>query len=298
MHTKFLATIALLLSVLTASAQRAMSTKEYIDTYKEIAIEQMKKHKIPASITLAQGIIESGSGSSRLAVKANNHFGIKCGKGWSGAKIYHNDDRRGECFRKYRSARESYVDHSVFLTSGARYAALFDLKITDYKGWARGLKTAGYATNPQYANILIRTIESNNLHRFDTHSGVVAASKEGLAKQIDKRGRQWGYNNDVKYVVALANDSFERIAQQYHIKLDKLLQINDLNGLISLREGVAVYVKSKKNSSSVASYHVVKPGETVHSIAQKYGIKVKALKSHNRKLKKREIEVGEQLKLQ
>ena len=141
--------------------------KEYITGYSNIAITQMKKHKIPASITLAQGILESGSGNSYLARSSNNHFGIKCGSQWKGKTSYHDDDKENECFRAYSRVKDSYLDHSVFLTSNQRYAFLFDLKENDYKAWARGLKKAGYATNPHYADRLIQLIEEEKLYVFD-----------------------------------------------------------------------------------------------------------------------------------
>ena len=140
---------------------------DYIEKYKDIAMREMQEYKIPASITLAQGLLESGNGNSELAKKSNNHFGIKCHKDWTGKRTYHDDDEKGECFRVYESPEDSYRDHSIFLKKGQRYAFLFDLKITDYKGWAKGLKKAGYATLPVYANVLIKLIEDYNLAQYD-----------------------------------------------------------------------------------------------------------------------------------
>ncbi len=165
---KRLLALMFMLIPLSVFAQSKMSPEEYIYMYKDLAISEMQISGIPASITLAQGMFESGYGGSRLAVKANNHFGIKCGGDWRGATISHDDDAKGECFRKYRTVEESYSDHSKFLTGRDRYASLFDLKITDYKGWAKGLKSAGYATNPNYANMLIDIIERYNLQKFDS----------------------------------------------------------------------------------------------------------------------------------
>ena len=155
------------LSVSVSAQRRNQAYEDYIKKYRGIAVEEMRKYHIPASITLAQGLLESGAGRSTLARKSNNHFGIKCGSSWDGRTVRHDDDRRNECFRAYRHAKESYEDHSKFLRTGARYAFLFRLKITDYKGWARGLKKAGYATDPSYANKLIGLIEEYELHRFD-----------------------------------------------------------------------------------------------------------------------------------
>lgn len=162
-----------LLSGMTLGAQtRNRAYEEYIEKYREVAIEEMKRYHIPASITLAQGLLESGAGRSELARKSNNHFGIKCGSTWEGRTVRHNDDAPRECFRAYRHARESYRDHSKFLSTGARYAFLFRLKITDYKGWARGLKKAGYATDPRYAQRLIDIIELYDLDKYDRKDGL------------------------------------------------------------------------------------------------------------------------------
>ena len=166
------AIFALLFVSVAAQAQRRNARyNEYIKIYAPLAVEQMQQHKIPASITLAQGLLESGAGYSELARKSNNHFGIKCGGNWKGRTVRHDDDRRQECFRAYRHPKESYEDHSIFLKRGARYAFLFDLKITDYKGWARGLKKAGYATDPSYANRLITIIEDYELYKYDSKGG-------------------------------------------------------------------------------------------------------------------------------
>jgi hypothetical protein len=159
----------------TLSAQN-MSRAEYIAKYKDLAIAEMNQYGIPASITLAQGVLESGDGNSELARKAKNHFGIKCHSSWEGKKVYHDDDEAQECFRKYPTVAASYRDHSVFLQK-ARYAALFELSITDYKGWAKGLRKAGYATNPKYADLLIKIIEDNQLYVYDKASDVPFASK-------------------------------------------------------------------------------------------------------------------------
>ena len=146
-----------------------ITRNEYITKYKDEAIYQMTKYKIPASITLAQGILESGDGNSELAKKSNNHFGIKCHSNWEGDRVYHNDDKKNECFRKYNQVKDSFDDHSEFLLK-PRYAALFEYPLTDYKSWARGLKKAGYATNPNYAKLLIKIIKENDLDQFDLES--------------------------------------------------------------------------------------------------------------------------------
>ena len=172
MRIKLFAYFILLLAILlwheeAYSQAKSQDVLNYIERYKDIAMREMQEYKIPASITLAQGLLESGNGKSELSRKSNNHFGIKCHKDWTGKRTYHDDDEKGECFRVYDDPEQSYRDHSVFLRKGQRYAFLFDLKITDYKGWAKGLKQAGYATLPVYANILIKLIEEYNLTQYD-----------------------------------------------------------------------------------------------------------------------------------
>lgn len=167
---KFAFAATLLLLFVNPAIAQEITREQYINTYKDIAIRQMKLYGIPASIILAQGCLESGNGNSRLAVKGNNHFGIKCHNTWKGRRIYHNDDEKGECFRRYTQAEDSFKDHSEFLRNGKRYQSLFDLSKTDYKAWAHGLKAAGYATNPKYAQLLIDIIERDQLYRYDTNT--------------------------------------------------------------------------------------------------------------------------------
>ena len=171
--TYWLMVAVLLCGVSTGMAQqRNKAYEDYIKKYRSIAVDEMKHYRIPASITLAQGLLESGAGRSELARKSNNHFGIKCGGSWDGRSVRHTDDAPNECFRAYKHAKDSYRDHSKFLRSGARYAFLFRLKITDYKGWAKGLKKAGYATDPKYANRLINIIETYDLDKYDKKGGL------------------------------------------------------------------------------------------------------------------------------
>lgn len=187
----------------------------YIDSYSEIAKDKMRTHKIPASITLAQGILESGSGRGRLAVKANNHFGIKC-HGWQGAKIYHDDDRSQECFRKYKKAETSYEDHSEFLTGRKRYADLFKLKPDDYRGWAKGLREAGYATDRKYPQKLISLIERYQLYKYDEE--VLGKSKK--TSILDKE-------TTVKHVVA-KGDTLYSLSRFYKTTVDAIKAKNNL----------------------------------------------------------------------
>ena len=166
---------------LLLSAAGSEDQEAYIKRWKDEAIRQMVEHRIPASITLAQGILESGSGKSELSSKSNNHFGIKCHKGWEGGRTYYDDDKKGECFRVYDDARDSYHDHSLFLKRD-RYASLFDLRIDDYKGWAKGLKRCGYATSPTYAKALIELIERHGLDRYDDE-GIQWIKRGGMPQQ-------------------------------------------------------------------------------------------------------------------
>lgn len=270
--------------------------QEYIYQYKDIAIEQMLKYKVPASITLAQGLLESGAGRSRLATKGNNHFGIKC-HGWGGGTIYENDDARNECFRAYASAFDSYEDHSRFLVSGQRYRSLFSLKSTDYKGWARGLKKAGYATSPTYAETLIGIIQLYKLHEYDK-----AKSFDRFLSEHQKGGqlhRIVMFNKNY-YVVARRGDSFESIGREIEISYKKIAKYNERDKNSPLTEGEIVWLK-KKQTKAPADYkdrkHYVRQGESMYSIAQKYGIRLKSLYQMNHLSPDYDLKVGDALKL-
>lgn len=299
------------------AAQHKMTPEQYILTYRDIAVQKMQRHGIPASITLAQGLLESGNGGSRLAVEGNNHFGIKCKGSWTGAKIYHDDDEKGECFRKYPSPEMSYEDHSVFLTTSPRYAQLFTLKPTDYKGWAYGLKAAGYATNPQYAPILISLIERYGLDAYDRNQNNNWFSYEeprpskdadGLSKTPDKKGRRWGFRNGVRYVISVPGDSWGKIARNAGLTKAELFSYNDFKDMdVELRPGMALYVRKKRNrylDKSVVS-HVAGQGETLHSISQKYGVRMRSLQRKNPTLYNindkgstpREVGAGQQVRI-
>ncbi len=270
-----------------------ISREEYIQLYKDIAIEEMNAYHIPASITLAQGILESGNGNSTLARKANNHFGIKCHKGWSGKTFHMDDDEENECFRRYEDPYESFKDHSIFLTTRDRYAFLFNLEINDYKGWAHGLKQAGYATNPHYPKLLIKLIEEHHLYTYDQYykgRGMVAdrvTVKPGAAPGDDFKALEIGAanrkiysNNGVKLIRANRGDSFYQIAQDFNIYTWQVRQYNELNKKSHIAEGQIIYLEKKKNQGAVP-YHIVQPGETLHDIAQAYGIRLKKLCKYN-----------------
>lgn len=270
--------------------------QDYFDQYKDVAVEQMLKYHIPASITLAQGVLESGAGRSELATRANNHFGIKC-NGWTGRKSYHDDDERNECFRAYDNVYESYKDHSIFLTTSKRYSSLFQLKLTDYKGWAKGLKACGYATSPTYATKLIEIIQLYKLYQYDT------------AKGYDKFQTQQVKNGDLRhiyafnknyYLIARKGDTFRSIAKEVDVSYRKLAKYNERNKNDKLEEGEIVWLK-KKRSKAPKDYkgrvHYVKAGESMYSISQRYGIRLKKLYKINNLPPDYQIRVGEAIRL-
>ena len=268
--------ILVLLSLLLISFNvMADKRKEFIRKYKHIAIREMERTGIPASITLAQGILESGCGESELAVNANNHFGIKCHETWNGDTYTMDDDTRDECFRKYKNIEQSWIDHSDFLTSRPRYAGLFSIPTTDYKAWAKGLKAAGYATNPQYANMLIKIIEEEELYKFDrsikrpgTPPTITAEEfAQSVATQdhpntTNYRNRE-EMRNGIICIETMPGDSFEKIAGYYGIKLKKLLQYNDKSSS-TLDPGQLVFLKKKKSKAARGyEFHRVKAGDTM-----------------------------------
>lgn len=297
--------------------QQRISTEEYIITYKDIAIEKMKNYRIPASITLAQGILESGSGNSRLAQKANNHFGIKCHKGWTGKTFYMDDDEKNECFRKYKKAEDSYRDHSLFLTQRGRYSFLFDLKITDYKAWAKGLKKAGYATNPKYPEILISLIERYDLMKYDTQGKKENQEDKKPVKKTGKQvvtsnlsvenfkkfekypsGRQIFINNDRKLIIAKSGDTFFGLAKEFGIYTWQLYKYNDLEKDYLLKVGDIIYLQKKKRKAAREHrYHEVANGQTIRQISQLYGVRESRLYKINNLPKGVQVGAGEIIKL-
>ena len=279
--------------LITSSAwSQKITRQQYIDTYQKSAVEQMHKYKIPASITLAQGIIESSNGNSRLAVKAKNHFGIKC-HGWEGKKIYADDDKKNECFRSYKNASESYIDHSLFLTKYERYKFLFNYKITDYKSWAKGLKKAGYATNNKYADILIKVIEENELFKYDK----VSFKNNVDAISISGKRKVYLHPNKIKYVWSKKEESFLDISKELGLGLWQLYKYNDINKNYTLKSGERVYIQPKRNKSKSTAAHIVDKGETLRSIAQLYGIKTKKLKKRNKSIIDSSLKIGQEIKL-
>ncbi len=284
---KFLCFILASIFAITTSAQSAYH--KYIDTYADMAVEQMRKYKIPASITLAQGLLESGAGQSKLAKKANNHFGIKKGMNWSGPTVKHDDDKRNEKFRKYKSVKESYEDHSRFLTKGQRYAFLFDYQITDYKSWAHGLKKAGYATNPQYAYQLIDVIERYKLYRYDLSNGNPDVWRYTMNKC-----------NDRYYIVAQEGDTYKSISKIFDVSRRKLRKYNEVGKSHQLKAGTIVFLQKKRkkaHKSLKGHMHVIQPGESLHHISQMYGMRVKTLYKLNDLTEDYVLQIGSILRI-
>ena len=276
--------VILLLSLASVFAKAQTSDyQRYIERYAPLAVEQMNRHKIPASITLAQGLLESGAGKGYLATHANNHFGIKVGGSWSGPYIRKDDDARNEKFRVYGSVRESYEDHSLFLKK-PRYASLFNLKMTDYKGWAHGLKRCGYATNPRYASLLIDLIERYDLHQYDMvkhvrkhHGGQAVSDADAGDAAIVARLREC---NGVLYVIAEPGDTYASLAKRYKTRERRLRRYNDEDRTHEPQPGTPVYLEQKKRKASrkhPSKAHVVQAGQSMHSISQTYAIRLDRL---------------------
>ncbi len=294
---KKLQLLLLLLIPITLTAQR-ITPEEYIQTYKDIAIREMKTHKIPASITLAQGLLESGAGNSSLARHAKNHFGIKCHKGWDGDTYYMDDDEKNECFRKYDNVEESFRDHSEFLATRNRYAALFDLEITDFEGWARGLKAAGYATNPKYAQLLIDRINLYDLTQYDQIAlGLLEENAVGTVDPAADEYFELAYspedksmfpladmtpdkrfiyeNNKVRFVYAKEGETPEGMAKAFGIKFKRFCQYNCLKHPeeVVFHSGDVVYLSQLRNSNWKAKKYTVQEGETLRDVALRFAVK-------------------------
>ncbi len=266
--------------------------KAYIERYSALAVEEMYRSGVPASITLAQGLLESRYGQSELAVKGNNHFGIKCHNNWNGARMYYDDDRRGECFRVYDTPEESFRDHSDFLRYRDRYKFLFDFEPTDYKAWAHGLKKAGYATDPAYPRKLIRLIEEYGLHEFDMEkaAGRLPDSPHEIeqARPMDRKprgtfhfslSRQMYSMNGVPFVYAASGETYSGIAYSNNLFLREILKYNDLKNESPLDPGTIVYLgpKKKKAAKGVDKYIVEGDDENLWEISQRFAVKLDRL---------------------
>lgn len=299
--TRYTKLILLSFTFLTAISAYGKSDQEkYISQYAELAVKEMYRSGVPASITLAQGLLESGNGKSILAVKGNNHFGIKCHKGWTGKSMRHDDDKKNECFRVYDSPEESFRDHSDFLRYRDRYSFLFDFRITDYKSWAHGLKKAGYATDPSYPQKLIRIIEEYDLHKYDRKSSrkhSEESSDEVIQQELPKSPsqieqdvpleenmrEQFSFSlsrpvytrNRVPFVYAEEGDTYEILASLYGLFPREILKFNDVKDPSDLKPGDVVYLRTKKNRSAKGlDKHVMEEGETLAEISQRYAVKL------------------------
>jgi hypothetical protein len=319
---KVILTLFCALLAFTLGAQSVQ--QQYIDKYAPVAVAEMHRSGVPASITLAQGLLESGFGRSTLATQGNNHFGIKCHSNWKGATMRADDDRRNECFRSYKSAEESFRDHSDFLRYSDRYKFLFDLDRTDYKGWAYGLKQAGYATDPAYASKLIKYIEDYNLSRFDTLSAaeevelpppplkieepvlVSASSASAVNMKADELyrfslSRQLYAKNGVPFVYASEGETYASLAKSYHLFKCEILSFNDARKDRRLTAGEVVYLQAKKKAAPAGldKYIVAEDGEALRDICQRFALKEKAVRKLNgfSKLGEVRLREGDEIKL-
>ncbi|MBZ0205810.1 MAG: glucosaminidase domain-containing protein [Flavobacteriales bacterium] len=293
------ALIAVLAPAQAQAGNADQTPEQYIAKWKDVAVRKMKEHGIPASITLAQGLLESRSGNSILATQGNNHFGIKCTPDWTGGKVFHDDDKKNDCFRKYRSADQSFEDHSKFLMR-SRYARLFELKPTDYKGWAHGLKQCGYATDPRYPHKLIDIIERYKLDNLDRGVDVSYASKGAApAKTAHKPSKHAGGRSDdnvvtignarpvelfdgrIKFVRARKGETVKDIADEIQQMPGLVANWNDIAKDGHLEEGQVVYIQPKRNKSKQQESCIAQQGETLWGISQRYGVKLKRLAKYN-----------------
>ncbi len=334
-----IASILLMLFVVVVSVEaqeqkpvRRQTRQEYVEKYKSIAIAHMKRYGIPASITMAQGILESDSGNSPLSRSSNNHFGIKCKKHWTGDRVYHDDDAKGECFRAYPSVEASYEDHAKFLDESPRYDSLFAYPSDDYRRWARGLKAAGYATAPDYADRLISIIESMKLYLLDRPAEAQTEKKsddkanevikESASKvEVDARNvvavsdeqvnpndfrvtvnSHKGYgvyrSNQISYIVAKEGDTIESIGKVFDITPSLLRQFNDLGKVDKIDKGDIIYIEPKKEAwLGDMMQHEVKMGENLYIISQRYGIRLRSLEKLNKLTDDEAVKAGDIIRL-
>ena len=317
-HLKLFLSLTIILfgyGLIIGNPPQKTTRQEYIDVFAKVAIQEMNDYHIPASITMAQACLESSDGNSTLARDANNHFGIKCKSNWNGPTIRKDDDTRDECFRKYRNAAESYRDHSEFLTGGMRYQFLFDFSIKDYKKWAYGLKKAGYATDPQYPERLLKIIEDFQLYKLDDYfnnpTGYVEGGSKsaGLGSIFKNKGnrnlstdpyvlRNVHKRNGSNAFFAKQGDTFEKIADEFSIKVSKIYKYNDVDPGQSLEEGVVIYLQRKRGKAPVGNnVHTMKAGESLWSVAQWYGVRLSALCRKNRITRSEVLVPGQQISL-
>ncbi len=299
--------------VLVSAAQERMTAAQYIAGFKDIAMSEMRRTGIPASIKLAQGLLEAEMGNSNLVKRSNNHFGIKCKTEWTGESVSHDDDEKGECFRKYNNPEDSYRDHSDFLRTRERYASLFNLRPGDYKGWAYGLKKAGYATNPRYPQMLIYNIEKYNLQQYDEivinspaespapekmeidepadepETEVLTAGTNEVESAADYKVKT--RRNGLNAVFASRGTSLLAIATVHQVPLTRLLEYNDLKKDGLLQEDSWIYLERKSKESS-QSTHTAVSGETLSDISQSHGVQLSRLVDYNNKSPEEPLAAG------
>ncbi len=297
MKKRNLALTIFLLSGAASFAQPPAVVKQYIELYRDLAIEEMTRTGVPAAITLAQGIHETDAGRSKLVIKSNNHFGIKCKTGWKGESVSHDDDARGECFRKYNDPMDSYRDHSDFLKARSHYAFLFLLDPTDYEGWCYGLKKAGYATNPKYSQILIKLIKEYGLQDytlvalgrkeiFDDKNSIVKIIEPEEKREVIFEKKEQNYPktvfkiNQTNVVFVTKGTSYLAIAERYKLSLPRLFEFNDMVAAEETESDRLVYLQRKRKEGA-KEFHIVEPGETLYDIAQAEGIRLESLLSYN-----------------
>ncbi len=283
-----------------AGSYKKLTRQEYIEHFARYAIEEMNEYHIPASIILAQACLESGDGNSALARVSNNHFGIKCKSGWRGQTVNYDDDERNECFRKYNSPLESFRDHSIFLVQSDRYRFLFDYNITDYKRWAHGLKRAGYATDPNYPDRLIKIIEDYRLNELDRYynAGINYAGIKRRGFHLGNLGRNVYDRNGSRAFYAKAGDTYENIALEFGLKEWEIFKYNDSAKGSQPEENSVVYISRKKSKAPRGNdYHIFREGDSMWTIAQWYGVKLNSLYRLNRMTKAEEPQPGQRISL-
>jgi LysM repeat protein len=294
---KIVITYILYFITVTVLAQKKMTPDEYINAFKEDAVKEMYLHKVPACITLAQGMLESGNGNSALCKNANNHFGIKCHKEWSGETYTMDDDSADECFRKYETALDSYSDHSLFLFSRSRYSNLFELPINDYKGWCYGLKAAGYATDSKYPERLIELIEKYKLQELNINENTPKQNFPAYDNVKSNMSIRDVYRfNHIRFVIAKENDSFYKIAKEFNLELEEIIEYNDLSKSDKLSFGQKIYLE-KKRRKALEPIHVVQKNETLKSISQLHGIRLSSVCKKNKLKSDAKLKVGDVLYL-
>ncbi len=279
--------LAIFLGITSHTALMGDVYNDYISTYSDMAVEQQLSYGIPASITLAQGLLESAAGRSSLATKGNNHFGIKCHNVWQGDTMIRSDDAPNECFRVYKNAAESFSDHSRFLLK-KRYASLFELDPLDYRGWAQGLRKCGYATDPNYASRLIAVIERYALYLFDTEGGRNAEENADFIQATIAASHPVRRNRKLHYVIAAPGDSYSSIAKEFRMDASRLMAYNDVQRDHKIKDWEEVWLEPKhKDAPEGIDYVTIGEGESIHSIAQRYGMLVSSIKTLNPKAKDR-----------